>query len=415
MQGTSWARRAGLIAAAIAAVATAGCASESESSLVLDGSWERMDLWERRSSFDFDQVAAGNGSDTVAWLSRRQDDETGPLVYWEIRDGDDPAEFELPTLDDTLLIPVAVAADGDGWAAVAVTRDRANGANTGLLAWHGRSGLADSADVEQAQPLTPPAGVAAPPSSVSVGRSADHLVVTALYDGQPVVWSRSGASSSSSGDGDGDGAWRSGADGVDLGLDAGTGLRSLRVVGDGARLVLAGVDDDGTPHLWTSGDGSTWDALSSGSLPRSAGSVALLAPLEKGSVAVGWLGDEESAPQNATAATIQRLTATELVDEGVLEAAPDDDVERVRLTGATVGPDERLVVVGGALRPDSDRTPMAWVQDGDEWRATDQEELTGHLDWEFRAIVATDDDRMIAVAAALSHPDVESWQWRPGD
>ena len=410
MQGRSWARRAGSVAVVVAvAVAGTGCASESDTSLVLDGSWERIDVWERRNSFDFDQVAAGNGTDTVAWLSRTEDDEAGPLVYWEIRDGDDPIHFELPTLDDTLLIPVAVAADRDGWAAVAVTRDRANGANTGLLAWHGRSGLADSGDVEDAQPLTPPAGLTAPPESVSVGRSADLLVVAALYDGQPVVWSRSGAS------GDSGDAWRSGADGVDLGLDAGAGLRSLRVVGDGSRLVLAGVDDEGTPHLWTSDDGSAWEAVSSGNLPPSAGAVGLLAPLEKGSVAVGWLGDEESAPWNATAATIQRLTDDELVDEGVLKAAPDDDVERLHLTGATTSPDSRLVVVGGALQPDSDRTPMAWVQDDDKWQATDQEELTGHLDWEFRAIVGTDDDRMVAVATALSHPDVESWQWSPGD
>lgn len=407
MTGRRWARSAGTIAvmAGVLVVTGTACASESESSLVLDGTWERMDVWEQRTSFDHDQVATGSSDDAVVWLNRSEDDAER-LTYWEIRDGEDPVDLELPTPVGTILIPVGVAADSRGWAAVSVTRDQPNGANTGLVAWHGPSGRSD--DVQAAQPLTSPAGQAAPPSSVSVGRSAELLVVAALYDGGPVVWSRQGA------DADVD-AWQSSADGVDLGLASGTSLRSLRVVGDGERLVLAGVDGAGQAHLWTSADGSTWEAVESDDLPEAAGAVGLLAPLDKGSVAVGWLDDEESAPWNATAATIQRFTGDTLTDEGTIEAAPDDDIERLHLTSATLSPDERLTVVGGALRPDSDRTPMVWVQEDDSWPATDQDELTGHLDHEFRAIVTTDDDRMVAVATTLSHPDVESWQWRPGD
>jgi pimeloyl-ACP methyl ester carboxylesterase len=58
---------------------------------------------------------------------------------------------------------------------------------------------------------------------------------------------------------------------------------------------------------------------------------------------------------------------------------------------------------------------MVWAWDEEEWRASDVEALTGHLDHEFRAIVGTSDDRMVAVATALSHPDIETWQWRAED
>lgn len=407
----SWAQGAGKGALAVGLaglLAGTACASESDSSLVVEGSWERTELWEQRESFDFDQVAASNSADTVAWLNRSAGDPDR-LSYWEIRAGAEASDVELPAPDGPVLIPVAVGVDDDGWGAVAVTRDDPHGANTGLLAWHGEAGLAATADVEAAQPLTPPGDVAAPPESVSVGRSADLLVVAALYDGGPVLWWRSG----------GDDAWRSGVDGEDLDLGTRADLASLRVVGDGTRLVLAAVAVDGTPHLWTSEDGGDWAPVESDELPETAGAVGLLAPLDQGSVAVGWLSDEDSAPWNATAATIQRLTGDDLTDEGEIEAVPEDEVERLHLTSATMSPDDRLVVVGGALRPDSDRTPMAWVAGGDSaaegWEPTTQAELTGHLDHEFRAIVSTADDRMVAVTSALSHPDVESWEWRPED
>ena len=30
-------------------------------------------------------------------------------------------------------------------------------------------------------------------------------------------------------------------------------------------------------------------------------------------------------------------------------------------------------------------------------------------------VVSAGDDQMVAIAAAMSHPDVEAWRWRPGD
>jgi hypothetical protein len=223
-----------------------------------------------------------------------------------------------------------------------------------------------------------------------------------------VVWAQQEATSG------GTGAWVAAADNFDLDLNAAATLRSLRVVGDGSRLVLAGVDDAGAPHLWTSQDGTAWSAVAADHLPDKVGAVGLLTPLAREAVAVGWLDDEKSAPFTATSATIQRLTGDEVADAGQLRASPDDGIERLHLAGATLSPEHKLVVVGGAVRSNGARTPMAWLRDGGEWHPTEQSGLRGHLDHEFRAVVTTrENDTMVAVATALEHPDVEAWQWRP--
>jgi hypothetical protein len=395
-----------MLLGAMAGVAGAGCASESKTPLVLDGAWQRIDVWEQRSSFDYDQVATGASPDAVGWLSRDAGD-AARLEYWEIRDGAEATGMPLPTPTAPVIIPVGVATDDDGWAAAAVTRDRPKGANTGLLAWRGHTRDQKAAP---AQSLAPPTGTSAAPESVSVARSADHLAVAALYDGTPVVWS--GLDTATGGWAGGTDAWRSPADPIDLGLDA--SLRSLRIVGDGTHLVLAGVDGQGAAHLWTSDDGATWSSVDAPRLPKKVGAVGLLTPLARGKVAVGWLGDEQSAPFNATSATIQRLSGTTLADDGALEATPDAGIDRLHLTSATLSPEHKLVVVGGAVRSSGARTPMVWLRDGGEWHPTKQAALNGHLDHEFRAVVTTrDNDAMVAIATALTHPDVEAWQWRP--
>jgi hypothetical protein len=133
-------------------------------------------------------------------------------------------------------------------------------------------------------------------------------------------------------------------------------------------------------------------------------------------VLVGWLDDKDSAPWNATSATIQQLDPDgDVVDRGTLEAEPDNDIDRVHLTGATLSPEDRLVMVGAAVRADGVSTPMVWAEDDSTWHASEQANLAGHLDNEFRAVVSAGDDRMVALAAAMSHPDVEAWRWRPGD
>lgn len=398
MVGRRWA------AAVVACGLVAGaCASESETPLVLDGDWERTEVWERRNSFDYDQVATNNSPDAVAWMNRSADDPS-QLAYWEIRDGGDPTERALTTPTDSVVIPVGVASDGEGWAAVAITRDQPRGANTGLIVWQGRTGRDN--EPAAAQPITPPSGLVGAPESVSVGRSADSVVAAALYEGEPVVWARASN--------DDVGAWQSREVTSDLGLDDPAGLESLRIVGDGERLVLAGVGADGKAALWVSDDAASWTAVGGDDLPDSAGAVGLLTAVKRGRVAVGWLGEDETTPWDATEVTVQQLEGDELTPTGAVEAASSERAKQIHLTSATLSPDGRLVVVGGVSRTSGDRNPMvwAWHKDDEEWLAADQESLTGHLDHEFRAIVGTTDDRMVAVAAALSHPDVETWEWR---
>jgi hypothetical protein len=402
---------------------TMACSSGSGGPPEARGRWDRIERWEQRSSFDFDRVATTSSPDAVAWFTRQPAADGGGLAYWEIRDGEDPLEVPVPLGDqrgrprsaaprtevgNQVLIPVAVGTDAEGWAAVAVTRDRPAGENEGLMAWHGR--LAGDEPVGDGQLLPPPVDATGPPASVSVGRSADVIAVAATYDGDPVIWHRTGNRTPAGGP-----PARWAVEEPELGTGAGS-LVSLRLVGDGERLVLAGVEDDGTAHLWISTDGEDWDAVAGDDVPTGAGAVGLLAAVEQGEVLVGWLDDEDSAPWNATSATIQQLDASAAVtDRGTLEAEPDRDIDRVHLTGATLSPDRRLVMVGAAVRADGVSTPMVWAEDGDDWHASSQDNLAGHLDHEFRVVVSAGDDQMLALAAAMSHPDVEAWRWRAGD
>jgi len=404
-----------LLAAGLAA-ATFACSSGSGDPPEARGRWDRIDRWEQRSSFDFDRVATTSSPDAVAWFTRQPQADGGGLAYWEIRDGEDAVEMPVPldgaaagdaVTDEQVLIPVAVATDDEGWAAVAVTRDRPAGENKGLMVWQSR--LAGDDEVAPGEVLPLPDGAAGPPASVSVGRSADTIAVAAMYDGDPVIWHRSG-NRTRPGDGD---EWE--VSYREIGTGPGD-LVSLRMIGDGRRLVLAGVEDDGTAHLWTSTNGRAWDAIAAGDLPARAGAVGLIAALRDGHALVGWLDDEDSAPWNATSATIQQLEPDgDVLDRGTLEAEPDVDIDRVHLTGATLSPDDRLVMVGAAVRADGVSTPMVWAEEDDAWHASSQANLAGHLDHEFRVVVSAGEDRMVALAAALSHPDVEAWRWRPGD
>lgn len=408
------ARGAGpVLLATVLVTATFACSSGSGEPPEARGRWDRIERWEQRSSFDFDRVATTSSPDAVAWFTRQPESEGGGLAYWEIRDGEDAEAVPVRVADadapaDQVLIPVAVATDDEGWAAVAVTRDRPAGENKGLMVWQSRLAGGDPVAAGELLPL--PDGATGSPASVSVGRSADTIAVAAMYDGDPVIWYRSGDRTQP---GDDPAEWQ--VNYRELSTGPGS-LVSLRMIGDGRRLVLAGVEDDGTAHLWTSTNGRAWDAVAADDLPAEAGAVGLLAALREGHVLVGWLDDEDSAPWNATSATIQQLDPDgDVVERGTLEAEPDEDIDRVHLTGATFSPDDRLVMVGAAVRADGVSTPMVWAEDDGTWHASGQENLAGHLDHEFRVVVSTGDDRMVALAAAMSHPDVEAWRWRPGD
>jgi hypothetical protein len=414
----------------VACVVTSGlaCSEGSEDPAELSGHWDRIERWEQRSSFEFDRIATTSNTDAVAWFTRWQEDGTIGLAYWEIRDGGEARRVDVPMGINTaggtarraaggddaqILIPVAVATDDEGWASVAVTRDRPAGANQGLMAWEGR--LAGTDPITPGEDLPLPPGATGPPASVSVGRSSDTIAVACLFDGNPAIWHRSSERSPGAGTGSGvdtTSSWP--VDFQELGTED-NALVSLRLAGDGERLVMAGVEANGTAHVWISEDGQSWDPVDASQLPDEVGAVGLLSVLERGRVLIAWLDDEDSAPFNATSATIQELDDEgRLSDEGSIEADPQGDIDRVRLAGAALGPRDGLVIVGAAVGAEGVSTPMMWARNGDGWDPTDQPNLDGHLDHEFRVVVSDDDERMVALATATSHPDIEAWRWRPG-
>jgi hypothetical protein len=385
-----------LFLAAVLGLAGVACTSSDDPPPEIHQPWRRTAAWSHQDVISFDNVAVGTGTDAMAWFTRRTRGETDALAYLEIRDGEDAVEIEVPTPAEGVVIPVAVATADDGWAAVAVTRDVGYGENTGLMAWTGRSRPGD--EVARGEML-PRLDRIAPPASVSIGRSAGTTVVASVLDGVPLVWDTPNESV----------AWEASRPDLDLDQD----LVSLRVVGDGERLVLAGVDADGAAHLWTSVNGDRWDPVASDALPREAGSVGLLAPLQRGRVAVGWLDNEDDAPFNATVVTIQSLDGEELTDQGRISADGGDD--RIDVSGAALSPERRLVVVGAGLQSNGTTSPMVWVRDGERWASTAQSELVGRLDYQLRAVTTTRDDTMVGLVTALSHIDVESWLWHPED
>jgi hypothetical protein len=383
------------------------------------GDWERGAVWAHGDVyFSFDRVAVGSTPGTVSWVTRRASGATTELAYWELgaETGTDAASTELPVRPGgpAVLIPVGVATDGEGWVALAATRDTPRGDNTGLLAWQARRTPGQEAAVTPGVRLAPPAGVTGVPQQASVGRSDGTTMVVALYGGEVVLWSLPEATAN--GPAGPATSWE--ARQPDLGLEGDDELVNLHITGDGERFVLAGVDNQARAHVWTSTDGDDWEPLSGDAgdpLPTEVGAVGLLAPLGDGEVALGWLADEDSAPANASSATIQRLAGDELRDQGVITGAATSDADRIDLGGATLSPAERLVVVGAALQPSGDRTPMVWAREAGDWTASEQPELIARLDYELRTVTATDDDRLVGLVTGITHVDVETWRWQPPD
>jgi len=353
--------------------------------------WERAEVWAHDDVVGFDRVAVATGPNYVAWLTRAAG-AAEELAYWELRDGETVDDTELAMPDAPVVIPLAVASDYDGWVSVAATRDSPRGDNTGLVAWQ-RGGPRP-----RPERLEAPERGAAVPSAVNTGRAGDTALVAGVADGQVVTWT--------SHDGD---DWRS--DTPDLGVEA--EMATIDVLGDGDRVVLAGVDVQGRAHLWTSIDGETWLTPEVDDLPTGVGSVTLLGQLDDGELAVAWLGQgqDETSPRRARAATIQRFAGEDLTDEGAIGARDDDGIPRFSLEGATLSPEGRLAIVGSAGGGGDTVAPMLWVRDGDRWEPSDQPELTRLLDRELRAVTTVGDVMVGVVTPAPRHIDVELWRW----
>lgn len=412
-----------LVAAMVVAIRGGGGSDADEVPPEVQGGWERTEAWVNRDIFDYDNVATSSTPTAVAWFTRRDSGDREALAYWEIRQGRAPTKIEVPTPADEAVIPVAVASQGGRWASVAVTRDAPQGPNTGLMVWTGHSAGVDATestestastdrDVAEGHRLRPPPRLADPVQSVSAAVLDGGVVVAALADGRPVLWSRSAQAAEGSNQ-----SWQSSS--PRLGLD--DELTSVKVASDGERMILAGVDTEGQARLWSVRDALSavrngWEPISA-DLPDDAGAVDVLVPLADGRLVVAWLEDENSAPFNATGTTVQRLQGDDLLDEGRIKAE-DSQVSgiaarRVDLAGATLSPEDRLVVTGAALRSNGTASPMVWVRDRGSWHPSPQAELVNRLDHQLRSIVSAPDDTMVAVVVSLSHIDVEAWRWHP--
>jgi hypothetical protein len=405
--------------AVVVGVAVAGCSKSDPQFEELRG-WERVETMPHADVIPYDRVATTAGPNGVAWLtwaSRRDD----MLAYHEVGEGDEVQETALSAPGVPVLIPIGVATDGDGWVAVAATRDRANGGNTGLMAWQPRPSGASGSSASTGSPSSgasaPTPAAAAPrgqmlalpqrglpqPEAVNAGRAAGTNLVAGVSDGQVVAWR-------STDDGR---RWQGSV--LDLGVD--TDLVAIDLVGHGTSLVLAGVDADGGAHLWTSPDGLMWNPAPTEDLPQGVRSVTLLASLDEDQLALAWLaggeGDDSSSARTGSTATVQRFDGRQVIDEGTIEARPEAGIPTFSLDGATLSPEGNLVVVGTASPEARTGVPMIWLRDGDTWEPSPQRELAGRVDYQFRAITTTPNGEMVGLVTPANHIDLEVWRWAP--
>lgn len=425
------ARRAAAALAALVALTGVACSSDGDDDdqaappPEADGGWARTQVWEHPDVLAYDRVAVGGSPETLAWVTRRPRGETEALAYNELRGDRDVASLDLAEpapaapappgasqrASSEVLIPVATAT-GDGlWAALAVSRDSPRGDNTGLVTWHGArdpDGAGANRTATRGVRLALPEGADGVPESAGIATTDDVTVAVALIAGEPVVWRSATEASASS-----PGRWAL-VDEIDQEIDG--DLVGLRVAADRDQVVVAAVDGNGNPRLWRSDDGERWSAVDRERLPDSAGGVGLLTPVASDRIVVGWLADEESAPESASEVQVQSITGDEVSDEGTVSATDGrHDMARVDLNDVVLSPDDRLVVVGAAVRASNEITPMVWAQQGDDWTASEQTELAGRIDYEMRAAVAVE-DTMVSVVTSRTHIDVECWTWSsPGE
>lgn len=388
-------------AVALLGIAATACASRGEPRLQELGGWRRetvlgSDEGRGDGGGAVEQVATTTTPGNLAWFTGTPggDDEQTGFAYRQL-DADVPQEATATRRDGNVLIPVGVAADADAWLAVAVTRDRPNGDNTGLLAWQGTT--ASTTDAPMARRLPPTDEV---PAVVSTARGNGVDLVVGPIDGDVVAWRNENT-----------GLWRRSV--LDLGVDE--AIVFVDVVGLGDRFVLAGVDENGDGHLWSSTDGEDWQPVEAGDeIPSGLASVTLPAPLAEDDLAVVWMAVDEPTRtdvRSGTSATIQRFDGETLSDAGVIDAQTADEVPRFAVTGATMSPEGHLVVVGRAAVQDT-TVPMLWLREDGAWQPTPQRELAGRLGYQFRA-VTTDDEGMVGVITRWpTGGDVEVWRWR---
>jgi hypothetical protein len=392
--GTSRARRVvpAVALVVVAAVVGGACAEEADppdtAGLAVRelAGWERQDTYAQAEAHAYDQVAAAPTGDGAVWLTRAGEAEgdDGTLAVWTLAGGRTSQDFA--TSPGGIVIPVGVAADAEGWTAVAVARDRPDGTNTGVVAWR-LPGVASQA--ARPESLALPRGV---PASITVARSGGTSVVAGLVDGLLTTWVSDG------------GRWSAGF--PDLGVDR---VVSARVATAPDGFLLAVVGDDGRPSLWSSPDGLAWSGLT---LPDT-GAVAAVATLSPtdGGVVAAWLagmpaGDE--APVDATEVVVHLAEGTTVTAFGTISAQPGDGVERIDINGAA-RQGQWLLVAGAAIAEDGSARPGLWAGSGRDWARSTQADLVGQRDLEFRT-VSVSDDGLYGLLTQRGGVDVHIWR-----
>lgn len=385
----SFGRSAAAVALALGVALPAACADEGDApdpadlaSGELEG-WTEVESYAGTETHEYDQVAAAPAPAGPVWFTR--DGGSDDLAVWTVSGGQvGAAAVETPA---GVSIPVAVAADGGGWTAVAVSRDRPDGTNTGLLVWR-LPGVAS----QEARPesLSVARGV---PTSVTAGRTEGISLVAGLVDSTVSTWVSRG------------GGWTAGE--PDLGIGP---VASVRVTGTEAGFALAAVARDGTPHLWTSPDGLSWSRVDVSDPGASLAAVAMLAPLGPEFV-VAWLPGAvaDEAPRDATEVLVQQVAGTEVTDLGTLAADPDDDIERIDLNGAARR-GEWVLVAGTAIAADGSVRPGLWAGAGGDWGLSAQDDLVDQPGQEFRTLAASDDGHLHGLLTERGGVDVELWR-----
>jgi hypothetical protein len=415
IRGAGHAATAALMLVSVVAACGGGDddADAADASSPLAG-WRRTDVVGRMDVQPYDEVATASAPGRLAWLGRPGWD-TDALVYAESVDGGSPDTVELarpasPGGPTSTPATVATAADG-GWVAVADIRAAPGDLLVGLEVWRG-AGVESAASIV-GDALVPAAGTTIAFDRVSAGRVGETAVVVALTGPTPpeddgptggpapqdvVAWTATG-----------DGGWEPSP--PDLGVDGPLG--SLRVTGDGERLVLAGVTAGGDALLWSSQDGRSWEPLDDAALPSGIEGVDLLATVAPGEVAVGWHRDVDGDSRTV----VQRLGDDAVADVGTVEPAVGSGIDGAVALGATVDTEDELVLVGTGYNSSHSTSsgatpvPLVWTRDDDSWIATRQTELVGHLDNRFRAVTTTSDGDLAGLITPFLGIDVELWQW----
>jgi hypothetical protein len=376
-------------------------------------SWSRTEVLGHEDVALYDRIAVASDGRRTAWLTRAggATDILG-VTGWTATDGVSPRQSDLEMPGDgtpnDLVVPAAMAVDERGWIAVAQLEDEPGGRAAEVAVWAGT-------------PATPgpPATLELPDGhvlarTVAAGRTDEVAIVAALTGPVPetqglpaptdlVLWTAPVSGADGTVD---EGAW------VQVRPYLGTDrpLTTAAVIGGAgdAGLVLAGASEDGAPGMWTSSDGLSWEPLAAAAaeLPDEVDALDLLAPLGDGTALVGWATGGSSG-----AVDLWRLDGSDLTALGTVTVASDDGT--VDLTAAAVAGDR--LVVGGSTKRRSTWSPMLWAAEADgdgEWTASDQPELTAHLDWSVQALAADGADRMTAVMTSVPfHIDVATWSW----